>query len=529
MLHRLTQQLAPLAGRLRDRWIIGCLYILAFGSLGLLQRGRVDVEMAHDSAHYLAIARSLSRGEGFSNTTHWALNLPRETLPHPDTYRPPLYPLLIALVARAPVDFFTAAKWVSVAMGASLAPLVFLLARRRLALGWGPSLVAAVVVLVHHHLVEVGTTALTEATYAALALGGLYFALAPAPRAAIVGVCTALACLVRYQGIVLVPAFLAAMAFARRCTLRRTLLFAGTLLLVVTPWLVRNTLVAGSPFRTDLLEHVAAAYRPRATFYQQFHSIGDGAANTEVASGTEVIRLLAHRAGRIADLFWFDTAGNPILLGFFLVGVVVLARRPGVRGALLGIAVFAALHIALATATFAKARHLTVVDAIAAIMSAAGVAALVRARLPLRIAALVAFTAALGVEAERSARKSRRLEPSDYEAAVALHRAVGSQLEPGDAIMASSPYHFAYRLDRNAVSLPWSSDPDLLALARRFHVRYVVITASDRAERAAPESFLATGRLPPWLHEVAEIEAPHVWIYEIAAPTEPLAPAGGSD
>ena len=110
--HSVRRMQAPLA-----------LFVIALAVLGIAQRGFNAVEMPHDAAHYLALARSLWRGEGMMSTAHWALNLPREALPFPDTYRAPLFPTLAAAAYWLTPTFFAAGKWVSVVAGACIPPL----------------------------------------------------------------------------------------------------------------------------------------------------------------------------------------------------------------------------------------------------------------------------------------------------------------------------------------------------------------------------------------------------------------------
>jgi hypothetical protein len=516
----------------RDRWFLLSLFLVAVLALGLAQRGRADVEMAHDTAHYLTLARSIVRGNGLSNTTYWALNLPCDSLPHPDTYRAPLYPILIAAASRVEPDFFVAAKWVSVLAGALVVSLAYALARRRLGQSVSVSLVAATLTLAHHHLVEAGSTALTESTYSALALGALYAILGSPPRTFVAGVLVGLACLTRYQGLVLLLPCGIALALARegrRRLAHRVAVFTGAALLVLLPWMIRNTSVAGSPLHTDLVHHVKAAYLPRTPFYRQFHTPHElGQPNEPLPLG-DIVRLTGYRLWRLLDHLWFDTAGNPIWLAFAGVGAWVLVRTRPRSIAERTVWVFVLGHAGLAAATFAKARHLTAVEPILAVLAAMGLAAPWRRSAGLGWAATALCAVGFLLEIERDVRRARRSEPTDHAVAAAVAPVLAGRLGPHDAIMASSPYHFAYRLDRNAVSLPWSDDRALRELAARFRVRYVVITAVDRAERAAPGSFLSTGVLPPWLQEVAELRPSGAHLYEISPPNqEPRPPDPGS-
>ncbi len=542
----------------RDRSLVPLAIVFCVVSLGILavaQRGQLAIEMPHDGAHYLALARSLLRGEGFANTTHWALSLPKDSLPYPDTYRAPLYPTLIAGAAwisgaARDAHLFGAAKLVSVLFGACIAPVTFVFARRRLGAGTGTAIVAGAITLVHHHLVIAGTKPLTEAVYTPLALGGLFLITGPRPRPFLAGLAAGLAILTRYQGLVLLPAFAVAYLFQSRSEAvetaarrfgrwaRGAALIAVAAVAVLAPWLWRNAQVTGSPFYTDLTYHLVSTADPRVSFYEYFHRptpspipIDYGLANLESAAV-----LFAYRLSQIARNIAIDNAGNPVLLLLAMIGLVTVVR--GARTDrqrhhdVLGVIVFVLLNVALAGVSFAKSRLMMVVDPLAAILAASAVSALwsgipsrSHLRWGARIAGLALLIGGVGWEVDRSIRKLARVEPSEYAWADAVAGVIGGDVDPGETVMAASPYHFAERLDCFAVSLPYGPDSTIRQIARQFHTRYVVVGASP-SKRLYPGSFLERGPAPPWIRRVRELTAPDVVLYEVdLAALGPAAPS----
>lgn len=516
---------------------------LALASLVILvvaQTGYTSSEMTHDAAHYLQLARSLARGEGFSTETHWALSLPRDHLPYPDTYRAPLFPVLVALVGGLFGGWFAAGKAVSIAAGVFLPPLVFHFTRHRLHRSRGTALLAASIVLVHHHLVLASTRPLTEATYTALTLGALLAATAPRPRGVVCGVLVGLACLLRYQGVVLVPAFLAILALDRpggRAWLGRAVRFGLTVLVILSPWMVRNARVAGSPVYTDLKYHVVSTYDPDRSFYAYFHGTApvDEPIPTMVDEAWWTARLAVHRLALVSQRFARENAGNPILLAFGVVGVVAILRRKPTaasadgddahaRRSLAALGIFGAVNLGLVMLTFAKARHLTSLDPATAALAAVGADGVIGwARTVPRgrtLAALVIALVSVGValEAVRSYRKLARHEPSEARWAEAAAIAHADRFDAREAVMAASPYYFAFALDRPAVSLPWSDDATLARLVDTFDVRALYVESPLAPGRVHPESFLATGHPPTWLVPDAPLLDGEVRVYRVDRP-----------
>ena len=127
--------------------------------------------------------------------------------------------------------------------------------------------------------------------------------------------------------------FAVLLAFARPGTGRRQWLLRSVLFgvgfgITISPWLMRNTLVTGSPTDTDLRYHLVSTYDPDRTAYQYFHGLAPAQAPLDYIldhPGVAVrhvgwgIRTLARKAPN-------TIAGNPVLLVFALGGLAALWR-----------------------------------------------------------------------------------------------------------------------------------------------------------------------------------------------------------
>jgi 4-amino-4-deoxy-L-arabinose transferase-like glycosyltransferase len=112
--------------------------------------------IAADGISYVNIARSIFRGEGFSGANHF----------------PPLYPLLIGTMNLLAGDDELAGKLISLLMGMLLVLPVYLLGKELFSRRVGA--IAALFVALSPSLVKLSSEVLTQTTYLALLLSGLY-------------------------------------------------------------------------------------------------------------------------------------------------------------------------------------------------------------------------------------------------------------------------------------------------------------------------------------------------------------------
>ena len=254
------------------RWIFGCVLLglalrVAFGLLYW-----VNEPLTHDEREYLALARSVARGEGFQYP-------PDE--PSPGTAqqfgRAPGYPaFLAAIIIPAPVNH--APRRVKIAqaiLGAASLWLIAAIAGR--AAGPRAAVTAAAIAAVYPPLVWMPSYVLSETLFSALALAAAFVLgfVAPrhhprAPRASLVAgaVLTGLAILTRPAMLFFLP--FAAVWLWRKRTLADAVVFVVLAAVCIVPWTIRNHRVYG--------RWIAIASEGGVTFWTGNHplAVGDG-------------------------------------------------------------------------------------------------------------------------------------------------------------------------------------------------------------------------------------------------------------
>jgi 4-amino-4-deoxy-L-arabinose transferase-like glycosyltransferase len=281
------------------RWVFGCVLLglalrVAFGLLYW-----VNQPLTHDEREYLALARSVARGEGFQYP-------PDE--PSPGTAqqfgRAPGYPaFLAAIISPAPVNH--APRRIKIAqalLGAAGIWLIAAIAGR--AAGPRAAVTAAAIAAVYPPLVWMPSYVLSETLFSALALaaaralqevgarrlevGKTETSVLRPPTAVVIGaVLTGLAILTRPAMLFFLP--FAALWMGRRRTLTDPLVFLVLAAVCVAPWTIRNHRVYG--------RWIAVASEGGVTFWTGNHplAVGDG----DLAANPAIKRAeLAFRAAR---------------------------------------------------------------------------------------------------------------------------------------------------------------------------------------------------------------------------------------
>jgi hypothetical protein len=247
--------------------------------------------LTHDEREYLALGRSIARGDGFT--------YPADE-PAPGTGqrfgRAPAYPLFLAgLHVTEPVDHVP--RRVQIAQACLGAAGVWLIAAiAGLAAGPRAAVTAAAIAAVYPPLVAMPAYAFSETLFSTLAVaaalllqkqhsplapskkrGGLFFG----------GVVTAAAALTRPMMLLFVP--LAAVWIARRGGIARAAIFCAVVVACVLPWTLRNHHVYG--------RWIAIASEGGVTFWTGNHPLalgeGDLAANPDLKRA-EVAFRAAH-------------------------------------------------------------------------------------------------------------------------------------------------------------------------------------------------------------------------------------------
>ncbi|MFL5886420.1 MAG: glycosyltransferase family 39 protein [Thermoleophilaceae bacterium] len=198
-----------------------------------------DFKPIFDAAHYDRLGASIAHGHGYPGQFDPAT---------PSAFRPPLYPLALAAVHLVGGGW-TAERVLSALLGVVAVLLVFLVAERL----WGRrvALVAAAIAAVFPPLVVLSASLLSESLFVPLTLGVVlatleYRRTRQLRWAVAAGALGGLGALTRTNGLLLVLAA-AIGVWVARPLLRRSSLMAPTVVavaavVVVTPWVVRNTI-----------------------------------------------------------------------------------------------------------------------------------------------------------------------------------------------------------------------------------------------------------------------------------------------
>jgi len=258
--------------RLASRWVVACVVAGLALRLAFALLYWVNQPLTHDEREYLALARSVARGEGF--------RYPADE-PSPGTAqqfgRAPGYPLFLStLGVTTPFDH--APRRVQIAqacVGALGIWLIAAIAGR--AAGPRVAVAAAAIAAVYPPLIWMPAYVLSETLFSTLALAAALALMTEARASLLAGaVLTALAILTRPTMLFFVP--FAALWFLWRRRPADAVVFVVVAALCVAPWTIRNHSVYG--------RWIAVASEGGVTFWTGNHPLargeGDLAANLEI-------------------------------------------------------------------------------------------------------------------------------------------------------------------------------------------------------------------------------------------------------
>jgi 4-amino-4-deoxy-L-arabinose transferase-like glycosyltransferase len=474
--------------------------------------------MGRDTAGYLDVAQNIAGGLGWvSHSVRFLFLLP-ETLPHPDSYWSPLFPLTIAGVFKVLGPGFEAARVVPFAFGLLVPVLVYRLVRDT-AQSWRAGLAGGVIAAFHPTLVMWSLRVQPEIVsifFVTLTLWLLVGERVPR-RPWLLGASLGLAYLCKYQNLILwVPVFIFyACHRPRRDTLRDIARAAAAFAIVALPWWIRNAIVFGDPFHAAVRSTVLSYYPemggetrmsasleppPPAIPYLLSHPV---AVLAQVKHGLRLLvsDFLIHFGGGVS-LFVMAVLGVPAAVGrwrrwlpaggFALVLLLLFAATvPLVRFTMVLVPVWVALagagagYLASGGALFPRVR--TALAVLVVLLCVAGGVRSV-ARTVADKDAMWTPSANFGV-----------LEAQSVAAFVQAHTA------SDEVVFAAHPYHYALILGRSVVQFPFEDDA-LLALRDRYRIRYLV--TSDRDWKRRFPQWVDTG--PPWAWLVEAIPADEI-------------------
>lgn len=223
--------------------------------------------LLNDAMDYASIGRNIARGDGFVSSYITPLSLANfPGIPHPDLWRAPLWPVILALFIRI---FGATDQAVAIATGCFYiagAALVFLLARELFDSLIG--LLAALVYMFSAQNLMYSVSGMTESFSVFMMLLSLYLIIAPWARTPfgeiLAGAAMGLFYLVRYNALIFMPFFVLFLWYTRVSSAKHTnsfrpgnrrlgqglwpaVRYVTAFVIVTSPWLIRNYLLMGNP------------------------------------------------------------------------------------------------------------------------------------------------------------------------------------------------------------------------------------------------------------------------------------------
>jgi len=318
----------------------------------------------YDEGRYLDNAVNILEGRGLqsSYTSHFFREAPPR---HPEDISSPLFPYLLAgtfaLLDTPREELHRVAQWWSLVPGCVAIWLTFALGRRLF--DERGALFGAVMVALNADMVILSSWAMTESLYTVMVLAILLLVdrlPAGAARWGILGACCGLLYLLRANGLAIAAA-VGLTALLDRARLRQGVvsaaIFSALFLATISPWLIRNQAVFGSPTYSSM-KHVAWSENGRRLFTRD-RPAPSLSAFLEENGAAGLARSLAHRAVRTArNVVWGDTGGYNVLCLLYLPAVLALRGAPRLRPGHLCVLFTALLLFGVPTWTGALSRYM---------------------------------------------------------------------------------------------------------------------------------------------------------------------------
>jgi 4-amino-4-deoxy-L-arabinose transferase-like glycosyltransferase len=511
----------PEAGRsTRTLAVVIVLLLVVSVAARLSVMGNYHLEgIDRDTAGYIKVADNIASGAGWVNHSVRYLYALPDTIPFPDSYWSPLFPLMLAGMFRAAGTSFAAGQVVTLVFGA-LVPLVAFFLAGALTRSRAAAVCAGLIAAVHPTLITSSSRVMPEIVMiflVALALALLLRSGGNGRRDVWLGVTLGLAYLLKYQnGALVVPVVVYYfLACPWREAMRRIATVGMVSLLVVSPWLVRNAMVFGDPFyaivRTGIISYypefgnearfVCMLDPPPAGLPYILHHLGEAKALMHTALYT------------VVTPFFREFSGSLLLIPFVALGIVTMGRGWR-RWVPLG--VFAAFLVLFFSVTLPLVRYVLVLLPVWIAFAAAGMGVVwssFQRRPPVRmvgrVVVVVALAWVLGTQARHTWSVAQNTASewtpgANYGVleAQAVAGFVQAHTDPAEPVLAAETYHYALILDRGAVQIPFDEET-LVYLRDRYRIRYLVTSTRD-LERRLPSW---TDSPPPWATLVYTVAA----------------------
>ncbi|ADG83666.1 ArnT family glycosyltransferase [Thermincola potens] len=225
----------------------------------------------NDAMDYASIGRNVARGEGFVSAYITPLGLQYYGIPHPNPWRAPLWPLILAFSMQILGSNDNAVAVTTGLFFVLTVPLIYLIGQNLFNRAVG--FCAALIFMFSGLALHFGVSGLTEPLAAFLMCLWLYLLTGEkleGPRGdLIIGLIGGVFYLARYNALVFLPFVLFYLMLKRRKKIFIILRFVAGFLIPTAPWFIRNFLLFGSPlFSLQKFEPVmfTAAY-PEYSLY----------------------------------------------------------------------------------------------------------------------------------------------------------------------------------------------------------------------------------------------------------------------
>ncbi len=448
-----------------------------------------------------------------------------------DPFRPPLYPLLIALLGGAIGDPFAAARLISNFAAAALAWIAWRTGRELWPLDRSDSIAgwAFAATAVNPNLWILGQHTTTDMTFGALTAGALLAGLVYLKRpdttpALAAGALFGLAAFTRGNAIFLLPGLLLAFLVAGRpiAPRRRHLLYAAFAALpgYCALWFWRLA-AFGDPFHDENWKNLAFKLHgyPDWSYLDRvpFHNLGE----IVRADSLGILEGGLSELGRFAASGLAQLVGTPLHAGVFLAaGLWLVFRKDRVAGWLLGAGLLFLTAVAFSFFTWGRLL-LCLLPAASAITFAAlfrALPSLDRRALARRIALGAAAALVLSLAAKTALRRLPAFIDRHPTLEIATLRRLEGALPAGTRLAGTSPFLGRY-LTHPYVAIPDAFGPELRdprlyltrleRIARAERIAYLVVGELDLRDR--PKSLLGPEPPAPWLTPVERGTGVAVW------------------
>jgi hypothetical protein len=529
----------PVAGDGRRREVVLVAAAVLVGAALRAAIGLTDDAPTTDETAYLRSGLSLVAGDGFARGGH------------PELHFPPLVPFLLGQSARVFADPHTGAvvlTWLTAT--AVIVPLA-LLGRRLggpaggIATAWVAALAPAQATL------PAARGAGSEAPYTLLVVTTVWLVVAAAGRRGLArpalamgaGLGVGLAYLTRPEGLLFAVPLAIGLAFPLRRAPRTA---AGLVVAFALP--LAACLVPYASYLHDHTGRWQVTAKTQDASLDAWHAVArsDREARDAVLYGLDGpgLRFPTERSS-LPALARDDPAGYAAIVatnvtmlgrnvaGWWLLPLPVWAlaalgawRRRRSRTARILLAV-AALPVATSLAFFVQPRYLVVTAATAVALAGAGLAGVARARRRLVTGGVLAVCLAASLGAFVG--PGGWWHPADHLDQRLAGEWLAARAGPGDRVMTRS-FVVEHYAERSAVAVPYADLDEILAFARHYGVRWLVVDEQSSG-RLRPQLLpLLEGGAPPGLRLAAELEAEgrvtRVFALDPAPPPSAVTPPG---